>query len=175
MARLSQSIRDVTKSMTLIGSTILAVSVGLAILMRPKPVAEGTLPASLIIPPAARQVVKSKMGQHDDQMRALLSRVILLDTDGVARAAGAIFDEPALARPVAGDELNGLLPERFFVLQDELRAQARRLVIASGKHDHDAVASEFGALTKTCVSCHQVFLYGDRPAAPRAAQQEGAP
>jgi hypothetical protein len=175
VARRSQTIRDVTKSMTLIGSTILAGCVGLAILLRPKLVAEGTLPASLIIPPAARQVLKSKMGQHDDQMRALLSRVILLDDDGVARAAGAIFDEPALARPVAGDELNGLLPERFFVLQDELRAQARRLVIASGKRDHEAAAHEFGQLAKTCVSCHQVFLYGDRAAAAtRALQPEGA-
>jgi hypothetical protein len=147
--------------MTLIGSTILATAVGLAIALRPRPVAEGTLPESLVIPAAARQVVKSKMARHDDQMRALMSKVVLLDDDGIARAAGAIFDEPALARPIVGDELNGLLPERFFVLQDELRAQARRLVIASGKHDREAVANEFGGLAKSCVSCHQVFLYGD--------------
>ena len=71
------------------------------------------------------------MARHDVQMRALLSRVVLLDDDGVARTAGEIFDEPALARPIGGDELNGLLPESFFVLQDELKARARRLVIAS--------------------------------------------
>lgn len=171
MARLSQSISDVTKYITVIGSTILAVSLGLAILLRPKRVAEETLPESQVIPQIARQVVKSKMGRHDEQMRALLSRVVLLDDDGVARAAGAIFDEPALARPVVGDELNGLLPERFFVLQDELRAQARRLVVASGKHDREAVANEFGALAKSCVSCHQVFMYGEHAATPRA---EGA-
>ena len=71
------------------------------------------------------------MARHDVQMRALVSRVVMLDDDGVARAAGEIFDEPALARPVAGDELNGLLPDRFFVLQDELKARSRRLVAAS--------------------------------------------
>ena len=108
------------------------------------------------------------MGRHDEQMRALLSRVVLLDDDGVARAAGAIFDEPTLARPIAGDELNGLLPERFFALQDELRAQARRLVVASGQHDRQAVANEFGALAKSCVSCHQVFLFGAGAQPPRA-------
>ena len=109
---------------------------------------------------AARQVMKSKMGRHDIQMQALVSRVVLLDDDGVARVAGEIFDEPALARPLAGDELNGLIPERFFVLQDELRARARRLVVASGKHDHEALADEFAGLAKGCVTCHQTFVGG---------------
>ena len=160
-----------TKYVTVIGATVLATSVGLAIALRPKPLGDGALPTSQVIPPAARQVVKSKMGRHQQQMQTLVSRVVLLDDEGVSRAAGEMFDEPALARPIAGDELNGLLPERFFVLQDELRAQARRLVIASSKRDREAVAVEFGALAKTCVSCHQVFLYGDRPVPTRA---EGA-
>jgi hypothetical protein len=95
-------------------------------------------------------------------MKELVSRVMLLDDDGVARAAGAMFDEPALARPVSGDELNGMLPERFFVLQDELRARARQLVIASSRHDRAAVAAEFAALSKTCLDCHQVYKHGDR-------------
>ena len=108
------------------------------------------------------------MNRHDVQMRNVLSRVVLLDDDGTARAAGEIFDEPALARPLSGEELNGLLPDRFFTLQDELKASARRLVIASGRHDHRAMAEELGALTRTCVSCHQVFLYGDAdPSAER--------
>jgi hypothetical protein len=161
----------VNKYITIVGATVLATAVGLAIALRPKPLGEGTLPTSRVVPEPLRPIVKSKMGRHQQQMQALLSRVVLLDDDGIARAAGEIFDEPALARPVAGDELNGLLPERFFVLQDELRAQARRLVIASSKHDRDGVANEFGALAKTCVSCHQVFLYGDRGVAPQA---EGA-
>jgi hypothetical protein len=99
-------------------------------------------------------------------MKALMTRVVLIDDDGVARAAGAIYDEPALARPVAGDELNGLLPERFFVLQDELRERARRLVIASSHHDRATVADEFAALAKTCVTCHDVYLRGAAIATP---------
>jgi cytochrome c' len=105
------------------------------------------------------------MGRHDSQMKALMSRVVLLDDAGVARAAGAIFDEPSLARPVADDELNGFLPERFFVLQDELRKRARELVIASSRHDRAAVADEFAALSKTCVTCHDVYLRGANVAA----------
>jgi len=150
-----------TKSLAASGSILLAAIVGAAVLLRPKPVAHDELPPSTSLPPAARQVVRSRMGQHEAQMKALVSRVVLLDDDGVARVGGEIFDEPAIARPIAGDELNGLIPERFFALQDELRAQARRLVIASQKHDPAAVATEFAALAKSCVACHQVFVHGD--------------
>jgi hypothetical protein len=151
----------VTKAFTIGGSLGLAIGIGLALLLRPKPIGHEDLPASVSMPPAARQVVRSKMGRHEAQMQALVSRVVLLDDDGIARAAGEIFDEPALARPIAGDELNGLIPDRFFALQDELRARARSLVAASGRHDRDAVAEEFAALARSCVSCHQVFVHGD--------------
>ena len=153
--------RVMTKSLAASGSLVLAAIVGAAILLRPKPVAHEELPASAALPPAARQVVRSRMARHEGQMQALVSRVVLLDDDGVARVGGEIFDEPAIARPIAGDELNGLIPERFFVLQDDLRARARQLVIASQKHDPDAVAAEFAALAKSCVACHQVFVHGD--------------
>jgi hypothetical protein len=151
----------VTKSTAITGSLLLASAVGLAFLLRSKPIARDELPASPPMPPAARQVVRSKMERHEAQMKALVSRVVLLDDDGVARVAGEIFDEPAIARPVVGDELNGLIPARFFVLQDDLRARARQLVIASGSHDHEAIANEFAAIAKSCVSCHQVFARGD--------------
>ena len=126
MARRSHFPMAVTKTITIGGSVVLATAIGLALLLRPRPVAREELAVSPAIPPAALQAVRSKMARHDVQMRALLSRVVLLDDDGVARTAGEIFDEPALARPIGGDELNGLLPERFFVLQDELKARARR-------------------------------------------------
>ena len=166
MARRSQSQAFVTKALT-IGSVVLATVVGAALLLRPRPVAREELPVSTAIPPAARQIVRTKMARHDLQMRELLTRVVLLDDDGVARVGGEVFDEPSLARPLAGDELNGLLPERFFVLQDELKARARRLVIASQKRDHEAIADEFAALAKSCIACHQVFLDGDRVASDR--------
>lgn len=144
---------------------LIAVVVGAAILLRPKPVARDELPSSPTMPPAVRQIVRSKMGRHDAQMKALMTRVVLLDDDGVARVAGEIFDEPALARPIAGDELNGLIPERFFALQDDFRAHARQLVITSAQHDRAAIANEFAALARSCVGCHAVFVHGDDPRA----------
>jgi hypothetical protein len=169
MARVSQNPIAVKRALTIGGSVVLAAVVGVAALLRPRPLAHEELPVSTTIPPAALQAVRSKMIRHEAQMKALVSRVILLDDDGVARVGGEIFDEPAIARPVAGDELNGLLPERFFALQDELRARARRLVIAAGRHDHDAMADELAGVTKSCVSCHQVFVHGG---AVRVGEQE---
>jgi hypothetical protein len=100
------------------------------------------------------------MQRHGEQLGTLVSRVVVLDYDGAARAAGEIYDEPALARPITGDELNGVLPARFFVLQDDLRAQARRLVTAAARRDSTQLAVEIGALTKSCVSCHDLYLHG---------------
>lgn len=154
----------------MIGSALLAGAIGLAIFLRPRPVAREELIAPASISPALVNVVRAKMGRHGAQMQELVSRVVLLDDDGIARAAGAIFDEPALARPLSGDELNTLLPERFFVLQDELRQRAKQLVIASGRSDRAAVAAEFAALSRTCVDCHQVYRHGD-PRHPSATKE----
>jgi hypothetical protein len=103
-------------------------------------------------------------------MQALVTRVVLLDDDGVARAAGEIFDEPAFARPLAGDELNGLLPERFFALQDQLHTQARQVVVASSRHDRAAVAEAFAALSRSCIGCHEIYLHGAEARASRAGE-----
>jgi len=148
-----------TKSSAIMGALIVASAIGLAVFLRPKPTAREELAAPGTIPPAAIAVLRSKMGHHDAQMKTLLDRVLMLDDDGIARAAGEIFDEPALARPVMGDELNALLPERFFTLQGELREHARQLVAASVRHDRAGVADEFGALSKSCVACHVVYLF----------------
>ncbi|HVZ72891.1 MAG TPA: hypothetical protein VHJ20_10995 [Polyangia bacterium] len=142
------------------GAIALATAVGLAVFLRPRPVAHEQLPPSGFISPALAAVLRNKMGHHELQMKALVTRVVLLDDDGVARAAGEIFDEPSFARPLAGDELNGTLPDRFFALQDELRTRTRQLVIASGRHDRRAVADTFAELTKTCIACHEVYLRG---------------
>jgi cytochrome c' len=158
------------KAATIVGAGVLATAIGGALWLRPHPTAREHLAEPVSLPPAARPVLRTKMGRHDLQMRALMSRVVLLDDDGIARAAGEIFDEPALARPITGDELNNLLPPRFFDLQDELRTRARRLVAASGRHDRAAVAEEFAALAKSCVACHDVYLREPGASAPRAEQ-----
>jgi hypothetical protein len=164
-----------TRETAVFGSAILASGIFLALFLRPRPVAHEELAAPATIPPALVHVLKVKMGRHDLQMKALLTRVVLLDDDGIARAAGEIFDEPALAAPLAGDELNGLLPERFFTLQDELRKHAKQLVIASDRHDRAAVADEFAALSKTCVGCHEVYLRGTLNAAATTTHLPNSP
>ena len=142
-------------------STIVAGAIAVALILRPShsipPGPELAVPES--IPPAARAVIRSKMLRHARQLPVLMSSVVVLDYDGVARVAGEIFDEPALARPVTGDELNGLLPERFFVLQDLLRATARQVVAAAARRDSIQVAQAAGKLTETCISCHDVYLH----------------
>jgi hypothetical protein len=112
------------------------------------------------IPPALASVIRTKMGRHGEQMRSLVSHVVVLDYDRTARVAGEIFDEPALARPIAGDELNGLLPARFFELQDAMRAQARVMVDAAARRNNKAVSDAFGALAKSCIGCHAAYLTG---------------
>jgi hypothetical protein len=146
----------------IVSSTLLAAAIVVALILRPsRSIHRGPeLGAPEWIPPAARAVIASKMRRHAEQLPQLLSTVIVLDYDGVARAAGAIFDEPALARPVEGDELNGLLPERFFVLQTALRTDARHVIDAAARRNSAGLADAFGELTKTCVSCHDVYLRG---------------
>lgn len=107
-----------------------------------------------------RAVIASKMRRHREQLPALVSSVIVLDYDGTARAAGEIFDEPEIARPVSGDELNVMLPERFFVLQEALRSGARQVVESAAQHDSRRLAETFSELTKTCIACHDVYLHG---------------
>jgi hypothetical protein len=147
-----------TKSRALVGMLAVAVLAGLALFLKPRQLGR-ELAAPGSIPPAALAVLKTKMTHHEAQMTGLLRQVLLLDDDGVARAAGEIFDEPELARPLLGDELNALLPERFFTLQGEVREHARRLAAASARHDRAAVPDEFAALSKACVGCHETYLY----------------
>jgi len=147
----------------LISSTAIACAIALALLLRPShTIRRGPeMARPERIPAPARAVIATKMGRHAEQMSALVTQVVVLDYDGTARTAGEMFDEPGLARPVVGDELNGLLPERFFALQDGLRAQARQVVTAAAAHDADRLAAVFGDLTKTCIACHAVYLHGD--------------
>jgi hypothetical protein len=142
------------------GATAVAVVIALALFLRPSrsisPRSELGTPAH--IAPAARAVIRSKMVRHREQLGDLVIRVVALDYDGAARVGGEIFDEPALARPITGDELNGLLPEAFFELQDALRASARRVVEAAARKDGAKLAEEFSGLSRTCVACHALYL-----------------
>jgi hypothetical protein len=146
----------------LASSTLVAGAVALALFLRPThSIAPGPeLPVAERITPAVRAVIRSKMIRHSMQLRGLVERAVVLDYDGTARVAGEIFDEPMLARPLAGDELNSVLPSRFFDLQDDLRNQARALVTAAARRDGPRVAITFGALAKSCIECHDLYLHG---------------
>ncbi len=151
------------KTRTIVGlSTVLGCAVAVALILRPShTIHRGPeLAVPERIPPAMRAVIASKMRRHAEQLPALVSKVVVLDYDGAARSAGEIFDEPEIARPLSGDDLNGLLPERFFVLQEAMRSGARRIVEAAAQRDSRRLADSFGDLTRTCVSCHDVYLRG---------------
>lgn len=150
------------KPFVIASSTLVAGAIALLLFLRPtRSISPGPeLATPQRIPPAAGSVIRTKMRRHGEQMTTLVSHVIVLDYDGTARAAGEIFDEPALARPIAGDELNGLLPARFFDLQDAMRAQARAMVDAAAQRNSKAVAESFGALARSCIGCHDAYLTG---------------
>ncbi len=132
-----------------------------------KPIVKQGLEAPTYLSPIARQLLKQRMKRHGNDMLAMLRSVLLLDHDTTQRLASELAAEPRLTRPIAGgaDDLNAALPERFFVLQDELRSRALDLAAAAQKSDDVKLAARLGEVTATCVSCHSVYL---EPAAPQA-------
>ncbi|MBZ4416266.1 cytochrome c [Myxococcus sp. RHSTA-1-4] len=124
----------------------------------PKPAT--SLPAPDYLPAEARAALRKKMARHGQAMTDLMLGVTLLQYDVASAAAGRIVNEPRLSRPVpdGADELNTLLPERFFTYQDEARSRAQAVQTAAQKRDDAALAESFGRLTETCVGCHSAYL-----------------
>ena len=113
------------------------------------------------IPETARALLRKKMERHGQDARDLMFGVTLLQYDIVKAAAQRISSEPRFVRPIAGgeDDLNALLPERFFVLQDESRTRAQAVATAAEKKDDKALAESYGRLVETCVACHSAYLH----------------
>lgn len=118
------------------------------------------LPAPDYLNELARQLLRKRMARHGHDMTLLVQGVILLQRDVVTELAGSIASEPRITRPIAGgaDDLNAALPERFFVLQDQLRERARALSEVAKQKDDAALAARLGELTQTCVGCHSAYL-----------------
>ncbi|WP_375764862.1 cytochrome c [Archangium gephyra] len=118
------------------------------------------LPAPDYLPESARALLRKKMARHGQDARDLMFGVTLLRYDVARAAAQHIASEPRLERPEAGgeDEPTAFLPERFFVLQDEVRRRAQALAAAAEKKDDAAIAESYGLLMQTCVSCHSAYL-----------------
>lgn len=114
--------------------------------------------------PLARSIIKKRMERHGKDLLALTHAVLLLDREKAKRLATQVAEEPRFSRPIAGgaDDLNAALPERFFVLQDELRLKAKAVAEAASKADDVTLAARTGELMQTCVTCHSSYL--ERPA-----------
>lgn len=125
-----------------------------------KPTVKQGLEAPSYLSPLARQLLKQRMKRHGTDMLTMLRSVLLLDHESTQRLAAELAAEPRLTRPVAGgaDDVNAALPERFFVLQDELRSRALELSAAAKASDESELAARLGAVTQTCVSCHATYL-----------------
>jgi len=118
------------------------------------------------LPEVARMFLHEKMQRHGKEMERLIRAVILLRYPLVEGDATAIASEPILARPIPGeeDDLNAALPERFYVLQGELRSRARALANAARARNDRQLGQVFGQMTESCVECHSVYTrQPDRP------------
>lgn len=119
-----------------------------------------TLAEPAYLPPLARTVLRKRMERHGRDMPHLLLSVVLLQRDVAKSLADAIAAEPRFSRPLPGDDedLNRALPEKFFVLQEELRQRAKAVSEAAGKSDDKALGAAFARMTETCVACHSTYL-----------------
>jgi hypothetical protein len=126
-----------------------------------EPKASPGLPAPDYLPEPARGLLRKKMERHGEDAKDLMFGVTLLQYDMARAAAQRISAEPRFVRPIMGGEgdLNTLLPERFFVLQDEARLRAQAIAAAAEKRDNKALAESYGRLMETCVSCHSAYLH----------------
>ncbi len=122
--------------------------------------AKKSLEAPSYLSPLARQLLKQRMKRHGRDMLSLVQSVLFLDRESTQRLASEVAKEPRLTRPIAGgaDDVNAALPERFFVLQDELRSRALDLQTASSGPDNAQLALRLGEMTQTCVNCHSTYL-----------------
>jgi len=132
---------------------------------RTEPLVNPNLEPPDYLSPLARQLLRRRMERHGRDTALLFQAVVLLQRRAVVELARDLFNEPRIVRPLAGerDDLNAALPERFFVLQDELRDRARDLEKAALSGTDADLADRFGHLTRTCVACHSTYLTGDKP------------
>lgn len=116
----------------------------------------------------ARATLQRRMARHGRDLSVLVQAVVLLRRPIVAELAANIANEPRIGRPLpdGDEELNAVLPERFFVLQDELRDRAKSVAEAARRRDDAKLATAFGLLAQSCVACHSAYLEPRTPPTP---------
>jgi cytochrome c556 len=112
--------------------------------------------------PMALAVLQKRMVGHARDMGELFSAIMVLHYPEIHERAESIAADASWSRPLTADatELNSLLPEKFFVHQDELRAGAAKLAAAAARMSALEVADAYGTVSEACVSCHAVYRAG---------------
>lgn len=114
------------------------------------------------LPEAARAILRHRMASHAQAMGDLMSAIMILKYEQIRERAQAIADDANFSRPLTGDasELNALLPERFFELQDEMKENAKALAAAASRMSAFETAEAYGKVSETCVRCHATYRAG---------------
>lgn len=112
------------------------------------------------LPELARDVLRTTMVSHGENMENLQWATLMLDYESIETLAGWIGTRPRLARATAGQEdtLNYALPDEFFAFQDQLRESAQALARGAEARDDAAIADAYGRMTQTCIGCHSLYL-----------------
>jgi hypothetical protein len=147
-----------------IGAAALGAAATAAVLLPSRKIGpEPHLPPPQHLSATVRGLLDKRMARHASDMSELEKAVVLLDQARAAQLAERIASEPMLSRPTEPSQLNAELPERFFVLQDALRADAARLAAAARAGDFEQLSKMYSQVTQTCVTCHAAYLHDQPP------------
>jgi cytochrome c556 len=115
-----------------------------------------------------RAKLSARMGRHGRVMEQLVRSVVLLDRPAIRTLAERIADEETLSRAESSvsERRRLALSPGFTAEETQLHDVARQLAAAAVAGSDDVeLADRFAALTRTCVSCHSVYMHG-RSGAP---------
>jgi len=111
------------------------------------------------LPELAAKVMRKQMGRHAQRMEGLQWSALLLNYETTKAISSSIASEPRIARPTGDmDTINQIIPPAFYDLQDELHSAAGELATASEAKDDPGMTKAYARLTKTCISCHSLYL-----------------
>ena len=140
--------------------------------------AKAQAPIAVRVNTETRAKLSARMGRHGRVMEQLVRSVVLLDRPTIRVLAERIADEETLSR--AGSSVSerrrlALSPE-LAAEQTQLHSVARQLAAAAvATSDDGELADRFAALTRTCVSCHSVYMHGGSEASAPSPPPDTSP
>lgn len=102
----------------------------------------------------SRAFLKTKMKNHNKEMKELSIAVATVKLTEVQRLAQDIANQPRL------DATTGpaaKLPPRFFELQEELKTNAQALADAAKANEMSNSEAKYAQVMGTCMACHAAF------------------